>query len=126
MFGERPEQRLDRVDHDSLRADRVDRGAEAKEEALEIPLAGILDLRARDVDVIEHEPALGLELREVEAQRRDVGGQIRSGLLEGQEHAGLVELRDAADQELHGRAASCRSPPDRRRAWGVRVAGRRP
>ena len=43
--GERAEEVLDRVDDDPLGADRVDRGAEAEEEPVEVPVAGLLDLR---------------------------------------------------------------------------------
>ena len=59
--GERAEQRLDRVDHDALRADRVDRRAEPQEQPVEVPVAGLLDLVAVDVDVVDHEQAVGLE-----------------------------------------------------------------
>ena len=47
------EQRLDGVQDDALRADRVDGVAQADEQALEVVFAGLLDLAALDADVIE-------------------------------------------------------------------------
>ena len=41
------------------------------------------------------------EIVQVEAERADVLRQFRSGLLEGHEHAGFVELRRSPDQEFH-------------------------
>ena len=47
------EQRLDRVEHDALGADRVDRVAEADEQAFEVVVAGLLDLAALDAHVVD-------------------------------------------------------------------------
>ena len=48
LVGQPAEQRLDRVEHDALGADRVDRVAQADEQPFEIVLAGLLDLAALD------------------------------------------------------------------------------
>ena len=82
--------------------------------------------RAGDVDVVDHELAVGLELREVEAQRRHVGDEVVGRLLEGHEHAGLAELGDPADEELHGEqrlAAAGRAADERRAAPRQPAAG---
>jgi len=116
--GERREQRLDRVDDHALGVDRVDRRAEPHEQPVEVPVAGLLDLGTVHLDVVDHEFAVGLELPEIEAQRRDVGGQILRRLLERGEHPRLVEHRRPADEELHPqqRLAATRRPADERRA----------
>ncbi len=54
------EEDLDGVEHDALGFDRVDLGAEAHEQALEVVLAGLLYLVALDADVVEGEQALSL------------------------------------------------------------------
>ena len=70
---ERREEDLDGVEDDALGADRVDLGAEAHEQALEVVLARLLHLVALDADVVEGEQALLLESLEVEA----LGGEVR-------------------------------------------------
>lgn len=120
------EQGLDRVDDDARGADLVDRRAETQEQTVEVPVSGLLDLRAGDVDVVDDELAVRLELGEVEAQRRDVGREIRNGLLEGDEDAALAKLDAAAHEELHreqrlaaaGRAADERRAPTRQSPAG--------
>ena len=52
-FGKAVEERLDRVQDHALGADRVDRVLEADEEALEVVLAGLLDLAALDAHVVD-------------------------------------------------------------------------
>jgi hypothetical protein len=75
---------------------------EAHEERLEIPLAGLLHLLADDAHVVDDEEAVGVELGQVEAQGRHIGGQVGRRLLEGDEHPRLAVIGDAPDQELHG------------------------
>jgi hypothetical protein len=74
--------------HDPLGADRVDRVAEADEQALEVVLAGLLDLAALDVDEVERDLLLPHQLVEVEAERAHVGGELGGALLEGHEDPG--------------------------------------
>ena len=96
------EQGLDRVEHHALRADRVDRMARSDEQALEVVFAALLDLRALDADVVDHQLVLTDQPLEIEAQRRHVRRQLPGGLLEAHEHARLVVLEDAAHQEFGG------------------------
>src|SRR5262249_41724459 len=118
------EERLDRVEHDTARADRIDRVAQADEQALEIVVAGLLDLVALDAHVIEDDPLLADEPGEIEAEGRDVLSQFVGALLEAHEHARLIELRRAMDQEAEGKqclaaagsAADERGPPRRESA----------
>src|SRR5206468_3722934 len=118
------EERLDRVEHHATRADRVDRVAEPHEEPLEIVVAGLLDLAALDLDVIEHELLLLDQSRKIEAERGYVLGELVAALLEAHEHARLVEPGCAVDEEADGEerlaaagaAADERGPPGRQAA----------
>ena len=101
LVREAAEQRLDRVEDDPLRLDRVDRVTEADEQAVEVVLAVLLDLGAFDDDVIDEQLLLLGQLVEVEAQRPDVRAQLVGCLLECDEHAGLTLVDRAADQEFH-------------------------
>ena len=126
VVGEAGEERLDGVEHDPLGADRVDGMAEADEQALEVVLAGLLDLAALDVDEVERDLLLPHQLVEVEAERAHVRGQLGRALLEGHEHARLVHRRRAADDELgreHGLAAARAAADQRRPAARQAAAG---
>jgi hypothetical protein len=68
LVGEAAEERLERVEHHALGADRVDREAQAQEQAFEVVLAGFLDLGALDVHVVDRDLVLGDHLVEVEAE----------------------------------------------------------
>ena len=123
--GQAAEERLDGVEHDALGADRVDGVAQADEQAFEVVLAGLLDLAALDVDVIDQQLLLLGQVLQVEAEGADVLGQLLGGLLEGHEDAGLAELRSRRGRGTPSPAGSCRSRRCRRRAWAGRAAGRR-
>ena len=120
------EQRLDRVEHDAFRADGIDGVAETDEEPFEIVLAGLLDLAAFDMDVIEQDHFLRGELVQIEAERADVGCEFGGVFLEHHEHARLAELCRTAHEEFHGEhrlaaprgAADERGPPRRQTAAG--------
>ena len=118
------EQRFDRVEHDALGADRLDRVAEPDEQPFEIVLAGLLDLAAFDADVVDGQFLRRDQLRKVEAERRDVLGDLLAALLEGHEDAGLAELQRAIHQELHGqqRLAAAGAAADERRPAGWQAA----
>ena len=87
------EQRLDRVEHDALRPDLLDGVVEPDEQALEIVIAGFLDLAALDAHVVDDELLVGDQARHVVAERGDVGGEIIGRLLEAHEDAGLAVER---------------------------------
>ena len=118
------EQRLDRVEHDPLRPDLLDGVVEPDEQALEIVIAGFLDLAALDAHIVDDELLVGDQARHVVAERGDVGGEIVGGLLEAHEDARLAVERHAVDQEGHGEqglaaaggAADERRPPGRQAA----------
>ena len=123
---ERAEQRLDGVEDNALGADLVDRGTEPDEQPAEVPGAGLLQVAGRELDVVHHQQVVVLELLQVEPEGRDVLDQLRDGLLERDEDARLVELGDAADQELHGKqrlAAAGRSADQGGSAGGQAAAG---
>ncbi len=98
--GEAGEEGFNRVQHDPLGPDRVDGMPQAHEQTLQVILARLLDLAPLDVDVIHRELLLTHQFVQVEAQRADVLRKFFGCLLEGHQHAGLVELRCSANQEF--------------------------
>jgi hypothetical protein len=76
--------------------------AEAEKQSFEIVLAGFFYFRALDEDVIDDEFVVGNQLLQIEAERRDVGGQFFARFFERHEHAGFVVESRAADEKLHG------------------------
>ncbi len=104
-------ERLDGVEHDARGAHRLDRVAEADEQAFEVVLARFLDLGAFHAHVVDGELPLRDQLREVEPERRDVGGNLFGVLLERHEHAGFVELDDTVHQEGERQQRLARSRP---------------
>ena len=100
LVGQRAEQQLDGVEEDSLGADGLDGHGEPDEQALEVEGAGLDDLGGVQPEGVDRQQPVPLELVEVEAERRDVGGQVGLGLLEGQEDARLTEVSGAPHQEL--------------------------
>ena len=120
------EQRLDRVQHDPLRPDGVDRVTQADEQSFEVVLAGLLDLAPLDAHEVHDELLLLDQLVEVEAERANVLRQFFGGFLEGHEHARLVRTAWLPAPGTPSPAASCRSRRCRRRAWADRAADRRP
>ena len=111
------EQGLQGVEDDAPGADRVDGVAQADEQPVEVVLAGLLDLAALDLDVVERKQVPGDQVVEVEAQRADVLDELLGPLLEAHEDAGLAVLGRAADEELHGhqRLAAAGAAADQRR-----------
>ena len=82
-----------RVQHDALGADRVDGVAEPDEQAFEVVLAGLLDLAALDVDVVDaSELPSAISSSRSKPSERDVCGEFLGALLERHEDAGLAEL----------------------------------
>src|SRR5262249_50942804 len=120
------EERLDRVEHDALGADRVDGEPEPDEEPLEIVIARLLDLAALDLHVVEHDLLFLDQPRQIEAERRHVLRAPVAALLEAHERAGLAELHRAVDEEANGEerlaaagsAADEGGPPGRQAARG--------
>lgn len=102
MIGQPGEERLDGIEHHTFGSDGIDGVAEADEQPLQIILAGLLDLAALNVDMLEHEFFLGDELVQVEAERADIGGEFRGVFLEHHEHARFVKLRRPTHQKLQG------------------------
>ena len=96
------------------------------EQALEVVLAGLLDLAALDTHVVDRELLLCLELLQVEAERGDVGGELFPRLLERHEDARLAVLGGPAHEELHGeqRLATAGAAADERRAAARQAATR--
>ena len=100
MF-ERPEKSDSMVSSSTRLAPTVfDRVLEPNEQAFEVIFAGLLDLGALDVHVIDEELLLGDEAREIESERGHVRRDFLRGLLEEDGHPGLVVLGGSPDQEL--------------------------
>src|SRR6185295_18591193 len=102
----------------ALGAHALHRVVEPDEQALQVVLAGLLDLAALHPHVVDGQLLPRLQRREVEAQGRHVGGQLLGRLLERHEDAVLAVLEGAADQELHGeeRLAAAGAAADQRGA----------
>ena len=64
------EERFDRVEDDSARADGAQRVVQTNEEAFEVVFSGLLDLRAFDPNVFERQPLPLDEIGDVVAERR--------------------------------------------------------
>ncbi len=126
FVGQAGEQRFQRVQHHALGADGINREVQPDEQPFQVILAGLRDFTALDVDVVEHNLLAPDQARQIKSERRDVGLQLRFRLLEGHEHARLVELHRAAHEEFHGQqrlaapraAADQRRPPARQPAAG--------
>ena len=126
LVGQRPEQRLDRVQHHALGADRGDHVAEADEQRLEVILAGLGQLGAVDANVLDPQQAALGEAGQIPTERGGVLVQLELGLLEADEYPWLPELGRARHQELQGEqalagtgsAAHERNPPARKPAEG--------
>jgi hypothetical protein len=100
-IGQAREQGLDGVEDDALRAADRQRMIEAYEQAFEVVLAALLDLRTFDAHVIDDELARFDQSLHVVAERRDVRLEIDRAFLEAHEDAGFVEPRRAVDDEGH-------------------------
>ena len=115
--GEAGEQRLDRIQHYSLRADRLDRVLEPDEQPLEVVLAGLGNFVRVDMNVIDRQLALADKFIEIEIKRSGVDDQLVFGFLEGDENARFPIVADAVDEKFdgeHGLAASCAAANERR------------
>jgi hypothetical protein len=124
LVGQAGEERFERVQHHAFGADRVDRVIQPDEESFQVVLAGLLDLAALDVHVLEHELLATHQGRQVESEGRDVALELRVGLFERHEHARLVELRRPTHEKFRSEqrlaapsaAAHERRPPTRKPA----------
>lgn len=94
-FGAERQQAGGAVDEDAARADLA--------RLLEQQAVGLLQLLAKHVarGIDDLQLVAALEPRQVEAQPRRVARQLVGRDLEHHDHAGLVELRDAAVHEFH-------------------------
>ena len=92
MIRQSGEQRLERIEHDALGADRVDRVLEPDEQSFQIVFAGLLDLAALDVDVSRATIFFcAASLSRSKPSERTFCGQLLGVLLEHHEHARLAE-----------------------------------
>jgi hypothetical protein len=78
---------------DAFGAHLLDHAVEPHEQALEVVFAGLLDLAALDVDMVDGQSFLTDQIFEIEAQGGDVLGQLFGRLLKGHEDARLAENR---------------------------------
>jgi hypothetical protein len=126
LIGQAGEQHFQRVQHHALGADGINRVIEPDEQPFQVILVALLGFTALDVDVVNHDFFAPDQARQIKSERRDVGLQLLFRLLEGHEHARLVELRRAAHEEFHSQqrlaapraAADERGPPARQPAAG--------
>jgi hypothetical protein len=95
------EERLDGVHNNALGADRVDGKSEADEQTFEIVFAGLGDLRAVELDVVDGKLFLGDQLLDVVVERTDILDEVFGLLFEGKEGARLVVFDRAVVKEGH-------------------------
>jgi len=131
------EQGFDRIEHDALRLDPVDRMAQADEQPFEIVIAGLVDFAVLGPHEFDCETLPLDELVHVEPKGRDILQKLPLLFFERDEESRLMELHCAAEQELHaeeclaaaGPAGHQRRAPLRQAAAGDFVqptnAGRR-
>ena len=79
---ESTEQRLQRIQHDTLRADGVDGDAQSDKQPLEVEVAGFLDFAAHDRYVVDQQFFARAERFEIESHRSDVLSQVVGALFE--------------------------------------------
>jgi len=102
LVGQAGEKHLERIEHDALGADGIDRMVEPDEQSLQIIHAARLDLAALDMHVIESDFFAPNQAGKVEPERGDVGDQFRLRFLESEHHARFIEMHRAAHEELGG------------------------
>ena len=110
------EQSFQRVEHDALGADGIDRMVEPDEQPFQVVVAALLKFARFDMNVIEHDFFAPDQIRQVEPERRDVGRQLHLRLLEGHQHARLAELHGATHEKFRGqqRLATSSAAADQR------------
>ena len=122
----RPPNRVSmRVEHDALGADLLDGVFEPHEQAFEVVFAGLLDLAAIDVDVVDEQLLLVDELVEVVAERAHVLRELLGVLLEGHQHAGFAELGAPFTRKRDAQQRLARTRGRRKPAWAGRREARR-
>ena len=100
--GKSREQGFDGIEHHTLGANGVYCVPEPNEQAFEVVLAALLDLRALDSNMVDRELPGCDQSFNIVPERGDIGGQILGALLEAHEDAGLVKSVGAVHQEGHG------------------------
>ena len=98
---EASEERLQGVQHDTLRADGVDSEAQPDEQPLEVVAARFLDFASHHAYVIDQQLLARGERFEVEPHRRDVLREVVGALFERNENAWFAVLLRAANKKLH-------------------------
>ena len=121
VIGQAGEKSVDRVEHDALRLDGINRMTQPDEEPFEIIFARLLEFAAIDIDVIEQQLLAGNQRLQIETQRGHIIGQLLARFFKRHEDAGFVELGGAAHQKFHrqqglaaARAAANQRGPTRR------------
>ncbi len=97
---ERAEQGFDRVQHDQLGADPIDRRGQTDEQPLQVVLTGLEKLVAFDGDLLDDQLLAADKTAEIEAQGERIVREVGGAFLEAHEDAGLAEIARAARQEL--------------------------
>ncbi len=102
---------LDRVDDDALGPDGVNRMSEADEESFQIVFAGLLDLAALDMDMVDEDLLGSGKAVQVKAEGGHILGQFLGRFLKGDKYAGLIEVFRPAHKELHAEQRLSRACP---------------
>src|SRR5207253_852112 len=120
------EEVLERVERDARGSYGLDRVRQAREETVEAVGTRLERLGRVHADVLDRELLLRDQLVEVEPEGRGVPRELLGRLLEGEEDAGLVVKRGAANEELDredGLAGARAAAHERRPSPGETSAG---
>ena len=100
--GKASEKRFERIQHDTLGADRVDGESQADEKSTQVEVARFLDFASHNRHVVDQDFLACRERLEIETHRRHILGEIIGAFLERHEHARFTVLLRPAHQKLHG------------------------
>ena len=100
-IGQAGKNRFNRIQHNALGADAVNRIRETDEQTIQIKLPAFFNFTAFDTHVVYAQLVLLDKLIQVVTERRNILTQLCRGFLERHEYARLVVLHRTAHQKLH-------------------------
>ena len=111
-------QAFDGIEHHALRADLLDRVIQSNEKTFKVIFPVLVDLLPIDFHIIDRNLLPADQVFQIEPERGDVLLDVLFGFLKRHEHAGLIELDGAADEEFgrHQRLTTSRPAADQCRS----------
>ena len=99
FVGDAGKQRVDAVEDDAPRAYARHREVEPHEQPFEIVFAGLVHLLPIQVHIVGGQQFAGLQVGQIEAQRRYVDAEIGDAFVERHEHPGFAMIDGAPDKK---------------------------